>query len=377
MMNHKELIYLTYQTFPSEAANTIQTLDNLKYFYRNNYKVKIIFPLRTKKSTDDINILKKYYEFDAEIKFEGRKHNLPFGKIKLGEKYLFIISHYFWSKKICKEIKLNDNKEVQFFTRSDWIFYFLSKNKFNVIFECHQLSKTRKWVLKNSIKNNGSKVIFLNQNLQKDSGINVKEYHNKFQVIPNGVDEDLFSSIDNKKNYEIIFSGNLKRFNESRGLDFVIKAFLNKNMPEELKLKVIGGPLPEVRRLKKYVSKLGLDNKIDFLGRLDRKTTITNVEKASIGLLINSSKNLHSINYSSPLKYFEYLYANLKIIAIDFPSHRALPFFENISYFTENDEESFINAIKTASASNALERVDLKSITMDSRIKKIISLIAK
>ena len=374
---NKELIYLTYQTFPSEVANTIQTIDNLKYFARKNYKVKLIFPLRSKTSTDNLSLLKKYYGFNHEIIFEGVKHNLPFGKFNIGEKFLFIISHYFWSKKICKRFQLKEYGETQFFTRSDWVFYFLSKKGLRIIFEVHQLSKIRKWVLRNSINHSGAKIIFLNENLLLDSGIDRKMHHDKVKIIPNGVDEDLFSNVNDKKIHEIIFSGNLQRFNEGRGLDFVINTFLNKNMPEEYRLKIIGGPSSEVKKLKEHVSELGLTNKITFLGRLDRNSTISNIEKGGIGLLINSSKNLHSINYSSPLKYFEYLFAELKIVGIDFPSHRALPFAENISFFNENNEESFINAIKNASRSKTLKRTELKSITMDSRIREIISLINK
>ena len=146
-------------------------------------------------------------------------------------------------------------------------------------------------------------------------------------------------------------------------------------MPEVYSLKIIGGPFSEVKKLEEHVSKLGLKEKIKFLGRLDRKLTISNIESADIGLLINSSKNLHSLNYASPLKYFEYLFAEIKVVAVDFPSHRSLPFAEKIAFFSENNEESFINAIKKASKTNALKKKDLKSIRMESRVNEIISLI--
>ena len=372
---NKELIYLTYQTFPSEAANTIQTMDNIKYLSRKGYNVKLIFPLRSKDSTDNKDLLKKYYGIKDEIILKGIKHNFPFGKIKFAEKYLFIMSHYLWSKKICKSFKYEENKEIQFFTRSDWVFYFLSKKGLDVIFECHQLSKIRRWVLKNSIHKKGAKIIFLNERLLLDAGPKIKKYSNKIKIIPNGVDDDLFLNMDTRKSGEIVFSGNLQRFNDNRGLDFIINSFLNENMPEVYSLKIIGGPFSEVKKLEEHVSKLGLREKIKFLGRLDRKLTISNIESADIGLLINSSKNLHSLNYASPLKYFEYLFAEIKVVAVDFPSHRSLPFSENISFFSENNEESFINAINKASKTNALKKKDLESISMESRVKEIISLI--
>ena len=110
---------------------------------------------------------------------------------------------------------------------------------------------------------------------------------------------------------------------------------------------------------------------------IDRDLTISNIESASFGLLINSSENLHSVKYSSPLKYFEYLYAGLKVIAINFPSHRILPFADNISFFDENDQESFIRAIQNSFTLEPINKKDLVNITMESRINKIISLINK
>ncbi len=79
----KNLIYLTYQTFPATTANTIQTIDNVKYLSQKGYKVKVLFPLRSKSSSDNINILKDHYEFNEEIEFKGLSHKLPFGKYNI------------------------------------------------------------------------------------------------------------------------------------------------------------------------------------------------------------------------------------------------------------------------------------------------------
>ncbi len=373
---NKELIYLTYQTFPSETANTIQTIDNLKYFSKKKYSVKVLFPLRSENSTDNIEVLKKYYDFKENISFLGVPHNLPFGKYKFAEKYLFIISHYLWSKKICKNYNFENDDRVQFFTRSDWIFYFLSKKRLKVIFECHQLSKIRKWVLKKSIKSNNSKVIFLNEALLLDSGINKDKYEKNITIIPNGVDVEFFSKNKKKNMNQIIFTGNLKRFNENRNLNFVINTFLNKKMPEQYSFKVIGGPFNESEKLKSYISEVGLNNKVEILDRLSRESTIKHIEKAGIGLLINSSNNLHSVKYSSPLKYFEYLFGELKILAIDFPSHKTLPFSKNISFFNDGDEISFITALNNLNKIEAIKIKDLETITMESRANKIVDFIS-
>ncbi len=39
----KILHYITYQTFPADTANSLQTISNLKYFVKNNYEAEIIY----------------------------------------------------------------------------------------------------------------------------------------------------------------------------------------------------------------------------------------------------------------------------------------------------------------------------------------------
>ena len=59
----------------------------------------------------------------------------------------------------------------------------------------------------------------MNQNLLDDSDLNTG-LSKKYMVLQNGVDTDLFKK-ENKnesKNFEIIFTGNIKRFNDDRGL---------------------------------------------------------------------------------------------------------------------------------------------------------------
>lgn len=374
---NKKLIYLTYQTFPAPTANTIQTIDNVKYLFNKGYEVKVVFPMRSELSSDKVKDLQNYYEFKEEIEFKGLEHKLPFGKFKIFEKYSFLISHYLWAKKACKQFGITKYENIQFFTRSDWVFFFLSKRKLKVLFECHQLSKTRKWVLKKSIIHPNSKVIFLNENLKLDSGINNKKFIEKIEVIPNGVDSKLFNFPKNKDPYQIVFTGNLKRFNDDRGLNFIIDSFKSKNMPDDYSLLIIGGSLEEVQNMRRYVSKEGLDNKIKIIERVNRSEVISNIEKAGIGLLINTSNNTHSTRYTSPLKYFEFLYAGLKIVAVDFPSHRSLPFSDKIYFFTENQTESFLDALNNLSTFKTLKENKISSITLTSRANKIDEFIKK
>ena len=69
------------------------------------------------------------------------------------------------------------------------------------------------------------------------------------------------------------------------------------------------------------------------------------------------------------------LYGECKILAVDFPAHNTLPFSENISFFKENDQMSFVNALNECANIKRLKRANLKKITMTARVEKIIEFI--
>ena len=364
-----DLKYITYQTFPSKKANTIQTIDNLKYL-KKYFNVELIFPLREAFSSSNIEDLKEFYGDISDIKFTGTDHKLPFGKFSYFEKYLFLLSHFLWSRKNVKKFIEPGDYNKFFFTRSEWVFYFLSKKSFNVIFECHQFSKVRKLILGKSIKYPNSKILFLNENLLRDSNI-PKEHSNKLMVLHNGVDEKLFRKKVRKNKNEIVFAGNLKRFDNDRNLKFIIDSFKNSKLSENFTLKIVGADIEEGEELESYIKSQNLDTIAKVVERQNRENTIRILESAEIGLLINSSENEHSFKYTSPLKYFEYLYSQLKILAIDFPAHRQLPFANNIQMFEEGDSEGFQACLKNSLSINPISIDELDTITLENRAKKI------
>ena len=96
--------------------------------------------------------------------------------------------------------------------------------------------------------------------------------------------------------------------------------------------------------------------------------------KAEIGILTNSSNNQHSTLHTSPLKYFEYLAANLKIIGVDFPAHRALPKSENITFFKENDMDSLIEGFNNL-VNKEVDIKDKEEFSLNERARNIIKFI--
>ena len=368
-----KLFYITYQSFPADTANSIQTISNLKYFSKNNYDVSLFFPLRERNSSDDFKIIDSHYNLGEKIKLIGIKHNLPFGKINFFNSFWFLVSHFLWSRKTIKKILKGTDPDI-YITRSDWILYFLTKKNKKVVFECHQLSKIRKIIINKCIKKTNTKIIFLNYELRNSFNFLPSELKNTL-VAHNGVDSDLFTNKKESDNNKVIFVGSLKRFNSSRNLEFIIKAFSNKKINEKFELLIVGGPNEEASKLISTVKSKNLEKSVKIFGRLKRIETIKLIEESNIGILINSSNNKHSVNYTSPLKYFEYLYGGLKVVGVNFPAHKNLPFGDKIFFFNENNIEEFVNALELASKSTFDENLNLNDITLDSRIKKIIKFI--
>ena len=238
-----------------------------------------------------------------------------------------------------------------------------------VIFECHQRSRTRDFVIGRIGKLQNVTIIFLNENL-RDSYPAI----NKSIVLHNGVDHELFDTQNLDKRKSIIFVGSLSRFNSSRGLPDFIKTYSKEKLYEDYSLEIVGGGLEEIKELENLVNNLEIKNYVTFHGYLQRKSAIDVISECSIGLLINSSENQHSIRFTSPLKYFEYLYGGLNVIASDYPSHRTLPFNKMISFFNLKDKNSLSNSLHNLPDINS-DKSYLSEITVDKRVKKIIELL--
>ena len=370
MAEVKNIIYITYQSFPANTANSLQTISNIKYFIKNGIDVNLVFPLREKKSSPDLNLINKHYGENLKFKVTGSEHNYPFGRISNSNRFLYLISHFLWSKKIVKN-KYNDiDKSTVFFTRSDWIFFFLSKRKYPVIFECHQFTKIRKLLIYLSLKNERSKIIFLNDYLKIDYE---KRYSlkNNYSILQNGVDTELFLN-NHKKNNQLVFVGKLTRFGKSRNLDFIINSF--SKLGSSYKLKIIGAKKGEEESFYDLLKDKNIKERIEIFPYMRHREAIKHISESEIGILVNSEENIHSTRYTSPLKYFEYLLGDVKVVATDYEAHKKLIYSENISFFNLKNEQSFIDAIKDTENKKLLTDEEKILRSLEFRAKKIISM---
>ena len=365
----KNIIYITYQSFPAETANSTQSIANILELVRQGNKLSLVFPNREKNSSDKLQDFQKYYSFTEEFTIFRLSHPLPFGRINKFNKISFHISHLMWSFFVSTFNKKINHGDL-YITRSDWVFLFLSLKKKSVIFECHTESKLRKILMKYSIKNSDSKVVFITKSLQ--TAFSDLDFRNQQNIVLNsGYRAEFFKNTTVKNEKQVVFVGSLLRFGESRDIEFVLDCFGSEKL-NDYELKIVGGPENYVAKLQSDIQKLGLHN-IQLIGRLDQQETSKILMESSTGILINSKNNKNSLLHTSPLKYFEYLAANLNIVAVNFPSHKNLPVSDNIAFFNFGDKKQFIDAIFNAESLPKPAKTDVENFSYERRIKKLLN----
>ena len=63
----KHIIYITYQSFPAETANSIQSIANIIELVRQGNRLSLVFPDREKNSSDKLHDFQKYYNFNEDF----------------------------------------------------------------------------------------------------------------------------------------------------------------------------------------------------------------------------------------------------------------------------------------------------------------------
>lgn len=142
-----------------------------------------------------------------------------------------------------------------------------------------------------------------------------KKYQNKMDVIRNVPLKNVpfqFKEVRfPTKNRTILYQGVL---NPGRGIKPMIKAL---NFIDNLDLVIIGYGKVE-NELKEFVIKEKMSERVHFLGRIDRDLLVNYTKKATLGMVLEEPLGL-SFTYSLPNKLFDFIHAEIPIIAGNLP----------------------------------------------------------
>ena len=109
-----------------------------------------------------------------------------------------------------------------------------------------------------------------------------KNYNNRFQTINNAVDKTVFFNNRIKRKEQIITVGRLE---QQKGYQYLIEGFsaFQKNNPEYQLVFVGDGQLKNI--LHEKVKKLGLDDNVNFVGRLNQKQLMEKYNESEIFIM--------------------------------------------------------------------------------------------
>lgn len=142
-----------------------------------------------------------------------------------------------------------------------------------------------------------------------------KKYQNNMGVIRNIPllqDKEITEEVSfPTKNRTILYQGVL---NPGRGIKPMIKAL---QFIENLDLIIIGYGKVE-NELKEFVVNQNMQNRVHFLGRIERDRLFNYTRKATLGMVLEEPLGL-SFQYSLPNKLFDYIHAELPIVAGTLP----------------------------------------------------------
>jgi len=129
--------------------------------------------------------------------------------------------------------------------------------------------------------------------------------------------------------------------NKDRGLLPLIYAM--KHMERTLKIAGEGDLSAELRAL---VHRLGLDDKVEFLGMLEPEKLKEVTAKAWVGLNLLEGESM-SYHYSLANKFFDYMHAGIPGISMKYPEYERINAVDEVNVLIENaDEQSIVTAVK-------------------------------
>lgn len=158
------------------------------------------------------------------------------------------------------------------------------------------------------------------------------------------------------------------------GVENVISLMAEKkNLPVKL---VCIGDGPRAEALMKMAVELGVQDKVDFKGLVDRETIFSEIKKFDIALQPAVTA------YASPLKMFEYMAAGCLIIAPDQPNIHEILDKKSALFFNPGDTDSFKKTLEDAiqkydqhqeKRTEAQKVIIEKRFTWENNVERILS----
>ena len=359
---------------PTEKAHGYQISKMCEEYSNLENEVNLILPGRENSIKDDL------------FKFYNLKNNfivryLKISKIffKLNSKYKFkILSLYFYFKLFFKNI---DGDLI--ITRDPCIVFLFKLKRKKVFLEAHYWPEKKRKLYSFCIKKADKIICNSKGTAQKYKEVGLKN----IIVAPNGVDLEKFNMSKNKEELRrelelpkdkkiIMYVGHLYKW---KGIDMMIDVAEKLKNNKEIIFIVIGGIKNDIEKYQNIIKNKNINNLL-FLGYKKKDKIPTYLKSSDLLLLPNVPVSNEAVEYTSPIKMFEYMASQRIIVASDLPSIKEILNNENSVLFKAGDSDDLLKKInrifemREDDREKIIKRAfsDVQNYTWEKRARKIL-----
>lgn len=317
-----KLLYIANARIPTEKANGLQIIKTCEALSKIS-DLQLIVPKRIQPKSVAIIDPFKFYSLKTKFKIIYLPSFDVLSYISKFPNWLQVILYFIQELTFAFSVKKQHYINSSVYTRSILIAFIMSHSASNkVIYEAHNFpSRYLSIVILKYILRRVNGIVTISHGLEKKyrrlDCQNIAVIPDGTDIFPKMIDKNiLHSDYLIPKNYFVVaYAGKLE---ESKGIKTLIDALKDLNSVR-VKLIIFGGNDVTINRWYKY--SLNYAEKITFAGYVQHENLISYLSQADIFILPNSSKNIESREYTSPMKLFEYLALGKPIIASDTPAN--------------------------------------------------------
>ncbi|MBD3390055.1 glycosyltransferase [Candidatus Micrarchaeota archaeon] len=364
------ILYLAPMRVPGEKAHSFQavkmsealaSLGNSVVFYHWNYR---------KKESD--SSIASFYGLKHQNNLAFRQFNAPFAPSNI---VLYHIQVFLYFISAIRRFRFSDfdlivtrNSEFLLFLTS----FFLPKNT-KLVHEFHTVPKS------------GAKKFFISHSrpslavaISKPIFLWLGSLGFDCALLPDAADVNSISAASPKESLvsepwkKVGYFGkiDLEGHYSWKGVDTLVEAFTYKEPPKNTKLYLFGQISDEDQ--KTIIRKLG--KKVKIMGYVQPKEVASYMRSMDLLVIPNTGKSKISSEYTSPLKFFEYLASGKPIVASNLPSIRGGVSHSGVYFFNPDDPEDL--ALKIAEAINGPREFKRSVYSWEKRAEELLSFVA-
>ena len=364
------ILYIHNANFDKESANRVQVINMCNSFIKNS-RVSLLSLLTTGTSEKSIR----------------RRYNLS----KIVEIYIRkpVNNYYFRSFKLLLHFLRIKSKYNVIYTRDILVAYMIkmfSKKRY-VCYEVHEIRESLLWkFMFRRISRSLDKIIAISYGLKNELDEKYKLKKDFIDVLPDGVDMDLFYVRNSKKETRdildlpdnkkiILYIGSLQ---EWKGYRIFLEASNYFKDKKDILFVLVGGTEQMQSKLKKEFPNVYFkDNVKSYIVPYYLKTS-------DLLILPNSSKSKISTTYTSPLKLFEYMSSETPLISSNLPSIKEIVSEDEVLFVKPDSSKDLVDKIEYAlenykemksKAKKSYKKV--QEYTWKNRVDRLIDIIRK